>query len=54
MDSIVYTVMSTKESYDGAAEKVAIGDEEDVITVNVDENTVKDWTEVEERAVKRK
>jgi hypothetical protein len=35
-------------------EKGPEGDDESVRAVNIDESTVADWTEEEERAVKRK
>ncbi|KAI1853753.1 hypothetical protein JX266_001737 [Neoarthrinium moseri] len=45
--------MVAKESYDGPAARSGYGDS-DVVAVNIDETTVADWTEAEERAVKRK
>lgn len=45
--------MGAKESYDGPAARGVDGDE-DIVAVNIDPDTVADWTEEEERAVKRK
>ncbi|KAI0469690.1 major facilitator superfamily domain-containing protein [Xylariaceae sp. FL0804] len=44
--------MGAKEAYDGP--QGPKHDEEDIIAVNIDETTVADWSEEEERQVKRK
>lgn len=45
--------MGAKESYDGPAANGSVCDDE-TVAVNIDEDTVADWSEAEERAVKRK
>lgn len=45
--------MVAKEAYDGLAAQTANSDE-DIVAVNIDEDTVADWSDEEERKVKRK
>jgi hypothetical protein len=45
--------MGAKESYNSPA-ATGINSDDDIVAVNIDRDTVADWTEAEERAVKVK